>query len=111
MSIARQADVIAALSTEALRGTVRHLHPSEYFTLILFSSREFCVLFFQSGLHASRPHLGQNLVAERLRSLLISEVHPSEISKSHANCGRVQDAYSIRCVPQVRFYPMNFLSS
>ncbi|CAF3886757.1 unnamed protein product [Rotaria magnacalcarata] len=80
MSIARQADVIAALSTEALRGTVRHLHPK---------------------LHASRPHLGQNLVAERLRSLLISEVHPSEISKSHANCGRVQDAYSIRCVPQV----------
>ncbi|CAM4838567.1 unnamed protein product [Rotaria magnacalcarata] len=80
MSIARQADVIAALSTDALRGTVRHLHPK---------------------IHSSRPHLGQSVVAERLRSLLASELHPSEISKSHSNCGRVQDAYSIRCVPQI----------
>jgi histidine ammonia-lyase len=31
ISIAHQADIIAALSTEALRGTVRHLHPSNYF--------------------------------------------------------------------------------
>ncbi|CAF0952561.1 unnamed protein product [Rotaria sp. Silwood1] len=78
--IARQADIIAALSTEALRGTVRHLHPN---------------------LHASRPHVGQNLVAERLRALLSSPLYPSAISESHANCGRVQDAYSIRCVPQI----------
>ncbi|CAF3782858.1 unnamed protein product [Rotaria socialis] len=62
MSIARQADVIAALSTDALRGTVRHLHPK---------------------IHSSRPHRGQSVVAARLRSLLASEVHPSEISKSH----------------------------
>ncbi|UJR08832.1 hypothetical protein I4U23_013086 [Adineta vaga] len=78
--LARQADVIAALSTEALRGSVRHLHPS---------------------LHASRPHHGQNLVAQRLRSLLTSPFYPSAISNSHANCGKVQDAYSIRCIPQV----------
>ncbi|CAF5091559.1 unnamed protein product, partial [Rotaria sp. Silwood1] len=51
-------------------------------------------------LHASRPHVGQNLVAERLRALLSSPLYPSAISESHANCGRVQDAYSIRCVPQ-----------
>ncbi|CAF3349720.1 unnamed protein product [Rotaria socialis] len=80
MSIARQADVIAALSTDALRGTVRHLHPK---------------------IHSSRPHRGQSVVAARLRSLLASEVHPSEISKSHSNSGRVQDAYSILCVPQI----------
>ncbi|CAF1208876.1 unnamed protein product [Rotaria sordida] len=78
--IARQADVVAALSTDALRGTVRHLHPD---------------------LHSSRPHVGQNLVAERLRALLSSPLHPSAISDSHANCGRVQDAYSIRCIPQI----------
>ncbi len=103
ISLARQADVIAALSTEALRGTVRHLHPSKYlldvFLLIL-------VLFIQE-LHSSRPHYGQNLVAQRLRSLLTSAFHPSEISDSHVNCGKVQDAYSIRCVPQVCFYLIN----
>jgi hypothetical protein len=32
ISLARQADIIAALSTEALRGTVRHLHPSQFFS-------------------------------------------------------------------------------
>lgn len=92
------------MSTEALRGTVRHLHPSKFF----FSG---CFLSFVEiiGLHASRPHAGQNLVAQRMRSLLTSPLHPSEISNSHANCGKVQDAYSIRCIPQVSsFYRMNF---
>ena len=56
---------------------------------------------FSQGLHASRPHHGQNLVAQRLRALLSSELYPSDISKSHAFCGKVQDAYSIRCIPQV----------
>ena len=54
-----------------------------------------------AGLHASRPHPGQNLVAQRLRALLNSSFYPSAISQSHANCGKVQDAYSIRCIPQV----------
>ncbi|CAF1055218.1 unnamed protein product [Adineta ricciae] len=80
IALARQADIIAALSTEALRGTVRHLHPH---------------------LHACRPHNGQNLVAQRLRSLLSSQLYRSDIFDSHINCGKVQDAYSIRCVPQV----------
>lgn len=52
-------------------------------------------------LHASRPHTGQNLVAQRLRALLVSDFYPSTISHSHINCGKVQDAYSIRCIPQV----------
>ena len=60
--------------------------------------------FFKLDLHASRPHSGQNLVAQRLRSLLHSEFYPSAIYKSHVNCGKVQDAYSIRCIPQVSFH-------
>jgi histidine ammonia-lyase len=52
-------------------------------------------------LHASRPHPGQNLVAQRLRALLTSSFYPSAIAQSHVNCGKVQDAYSIRCIPQV----------
>lgn len=45
--------------------------------------------------------MGQNLVAQRLRALLNSQLYSSEISQSHINCGKVQDAYSIRCIPQV----------
>ncbi len=36
ISLARQADIIASLSTEALRGTVRHLHPSEYIFFVYY---------------------------------------------------------------------------
>jgi len=48
-----------------------------------------------------RPHKGQILVARRLRSLLHSETYPSEIAQSHRFCDRVQDAYTLRCTPQV----------
>ena len=53
------------------------------------------------GIHRNRPHKGQRLVAKRFQSLLHSEVHPSEISISHRFCDRVQDAYTLRCCPQV----------
>ena len=105
ISLARQADVIAAMSTEALRGAVRHLHPSEYIPFLFYFQG---YLSLSSGLHASRPHTGQNLVAQRMRSLLTSPLHPSTIHASHANCGKVQDAYSIRCIPQVRTYSSRF---
>lgn len=78
--IARQADIIAAMSLEVLKGT----------------TRAFDVLIQQV-----RPHVGQRRVAERLRSLLHSSVYPSEIAESHRFCNRVQDAYTLRCCPQV----------
>nr|XP_023997688.1 histidine ammonia-lyase-like [Salvelinus alpinus] len=52
-------------------------------------------------IHAVRPHPGQIEVALRLRSLLHSDVFPSQISDSHRTCDRVQDAYTLRCIPQV----------
>ncbi|XP_072328031.1 histidine ammonia-lyase-like [Scyliorhinus torazame] len=78
--ISRQADIIAALTLEVLKGTTRG---------------------FDSGIHALRPHPGQIEVAARFRSLLHSDVHPSEIAGSHRFCDRVQDPYSLRCCPQV----------
>ena len=78
--VARQADVVAALTLEVLKGTSRA---------------------FDSDVHALRPHKGQILVARRLRSLLHSETYPSEIAQSHRFCDRVQDAYTLRCTPQV----------
>lgn len=45
----------------------------------------------------ARPHFGQKVIARLLRTLL----EGSQIRESHRNCPRVQDAYSIRCIPQV----------
>jgi len=78
--IAKQADVIAALSLEVLKGTTRA---------------------FDALIQQVRPHVGQRRVAERLRSLLHSRIHHSEIAESHRFCNRVQDAYTLRCCPQV----------
>ena len=70
------ADVVGALSLEAYEGS-----PSP----------------FKSELHEIRPFKGTQLVAERMRNLLKG----SEIAFSHVDCGRVQDPYSLRCIPQV----------
>ncbi|XP_046985469.1 histidine ammonia-lyase-like [Schistocerca americana] len=78
--IARQADVAAALTLEVLKGTSRA---------------------FDSDVQMIRPHKGQIAVAKRLRALLHSEFYPSQIAESHRFCNRVQDAYTLRCCPQV----------
>lgn len=75
--LADQADEVAALSLEALRG-----------------SR----MPFDARIHAARPHPGQVAVAARLRDLLGPT---SPVAESHRDCHRVQDAYSLRCIPQV----------
>jgi len=74
--LADSADVICAMTLDALRGTPRAFDPR---------------------LHAARPHPGQMESAARLRQLL----EGSEIRDSHIACRRVQDAYSLRCAPQV----------
>ncbi|XP_068242640.1 histidine ammonia-lyase-like [Palaemon carinicauda] len=79
-TIARQADVVAGLSLEVLKGTSKA---------------------FDSDVHKLRKHKGQNDVASRLRGLLHSDTYPSEIAESHRFCNRVQDAYTLRCCPQV----------
>jgi histidine ammonia-lyase len=52
---------------------------------------------FDERLHELRPFHGNKLVAQRLRLLL----KDSDIMQSHVDCGRVQDPYSLRCMPQV----------
>ncbi|XP_065067185.1 histidine ammonia-lyase-like [Rhopilema esculentum] len=79
-AIARQADVIASLSLEVLKGSTKAFHPL---------------------IHEARPHPGQGLVAKSMRALLHSDVFPSEIAESHRFCHKVQDAYTLRCCPQV----------
>ncbi len=74
--LARATDIAAALAIDGLRGSY---HP------------------FEPRLHAPRPYAGQQASAANLLRLL----NGSPINKSHENCGRVQDAYSMRCAPQV----------
>ncbi len=70
------ADVICALTLDALAGTDAA---------------------FDKSVHEARPHPGQGESARRIRHLLDG----SAIRESHRDCGRVQDAYSLRCSPQV----------
>ncbi len=70
------ADILAAMSLEALQGSIRP---------------------FDTRIHRLRPHPGQAKVAENIRLLL----QDSQILESHRHCGKVQDPYSLRCVPQV----------
>ena len=70
------ADVIGAMSCDALQGTI---------------------VAFDERIQQARPHAGQIKTAANLRRLL----EESEIRRSHRDCGRVQDAYSMRCIPQV----------
>ena len=73
---ARIADLAGAMSLEALKGTARA---------------------FDARVVGARPHPGQILVAAGLRAMLSD----STIADSHKDCGKVQDPYSLRCMPQV----------
>ena len=74
--LARIADVAGAMTVEATRSSLKPFDPR---------------------IQEVRPHPGQAVCAANLRRLLDS----SEVMTSHADCAKVQDAYSLRCMPQV----------
>lgn len=74
--LCKVADVVGSLSFEAMRSSI---------------------LPFDERIQNVRLHLGQRIVAANFRKLL----RDSQIIPSHKDCLRVQDAYSIRCIPQV----------
>jgi len=76
LQLEKTADILAAMSLEALQGS-----------LVPFSAQ----------IQDVRPHPGQMRVAQNVRALL----KQSEILESHRECGKVQDPYCLRCVPQV----------
>ncbi len=75
-NLAKTADIAAATTLEAARGSAAP---------------------FDARIHEARPHAGQRDVAANVRRLL----RGSSILPSHAHCAKVQDPYSLRCVPQV----------
>jgi len=74
--VARAADIAAAMSIDALRGSI---HP------------------FEPRIHEARPFAGQLRSAANIEALM----RGSGINHSHEHCGKVQDAYSLRCAAQV----------
>ena len=74
--LARAADIAAALSIDGLQGSRRPFDPR---------------------IHAARGFAGQSASAANLAALTAG----SAINAAHADCGRVQDAYSMRCAAQV----------
>jgi histidine ammonia-lyase len=76
LRLLRTADVAGALTLDALKGTD---------------------VAFDARIHDARPHPGQRASAANLRRLLAG----SPLRESHRDCGKVQDAYSLRCIPQV----------
>lgn len=75
-NVLASANIISAMMVEGLQGSEKPFH---------------------SQLHQLRPYPANIAVAEQIRKLL----QGSEIMKSHADCAKVQDPYSLRCIPQV----------
>ncbi len=76
LKLVKAADLVAAMAVDALKGTDAAFDPR---------------------IHAARPHPGQTASAANLAALLKG----SALRESHRNCEVVQDAYSLRCAPQV----------
>ncbi|MGB1696970.1 MAG: histidine ammonia-lyase [Thermoplasmatota archaeon] len=76
LGLLEDSQIVAAMSLEALMGSLAPFDPR---------------------VHALRPHPGQTAVAAAIRA----HTEGSEIMQSHVGCDRVQDAYSLRCIPQV----------
>ena len=74
--LADSAQIVAAMSLEALKGTASA---------------------FDLNISKVRPHRGQLHVTKNMLALL----EGSEIMVSHHDCPKIQDAYSLRCIPQV----------
>lgn len=77
LTLFQSADIIAAMSLDAIRGTLRA---------------------FDARIHQVRKQSSQGLVAENFRQLFAGH---DAIRESHATCEKVQDPYSFRCIPQV----------
>lgn len=76
LNLIKVADILAAMSLEALQGSAAPFDPR---------------------IHEIRPHPGQKETADNIRLML----RGSEIMASHRDCGKIQDPYCLRCVPQV----------
>ncbi len=76
INLVKNSDIAASMTLEALKGTKKA---------------------FDKRIHEKRAYKGQKDTAENMRKILVE----SEIMESHKDCGKVQDSYTLRCIPQV----------
>jgi histidine ammonia-lyase len=89
--------LMAAAGALAVRDAQRLLEAAIVAVALSLEAFKGSTVPFDERLHAIRGHPGPARVAARLRALLAG----SEVVASHADCGRVQDPYTLRCAPQV----------
>src|SRR5215217_3777168 len=89
--------LMAAAGGLAVREAARLVDAAVVATALSLEAFKGSTVPFDARLNGLRPQPGQQAVAERLRALLAG----SPVVESHADCGCVQDPYTLRCAPQV----------
>jgi histidine ammonia-lyase len=97
LAIINGTHLMAAAGTLALRDAQRLLDAAVVAVALSLEAFKGSTVPFDARLHALRGQPGPAAIAERLRALLDG----SPVVASHADCGRVQDPYTLRCAPQV----------
>lgn len=98
LALVNGTQVMTAIGVLSLLGAERLVETTEVAGSLSLEAMRGSRAPFREEIHEARPHHGQLESAGRLRVILADR---SEIAESHAECDRVQDAYSLRCMPQV----------
>ena len=97
ISLINGTQAMLAVGALALLAAETLVDPADVLGGLCCDARKGTDTAFDERSHRARPHRGQIKTAANLRQML----EGSQIRESHRECGRVQDAYSLRCIPQV----------
>jgi histidine ammonia-lyase len=97
LAIINGTHLMAAAGALAVRDAERLLDAATVAVALCLEAFKGSTVPFDARLHGLRPQPGPAKVAQRLSALLAG----SPVVQSHADCGRVQDPYTLRCAPQV----------
>jgi len=97
LSLINGTSLMVSLLADSERRLERLLPLADLILAVSMESRSCSAKPADLRVHSARPHIGQSLVAERIRLFMEN----SDNLEAHTNCEKVQDAYSFRCAPQV----------
>jgi len=97
LSLINGTQLMSAYGTFVLHKTIRLLKLADLVSAMSLEALQGSITPFDKKIHDIRPHRGQIRTARNIRKLL----EESEILESHRDCGKVQDPYCLRCIPQV----------
>ncbi|MCB9754402.1 MAG: histidine ammonia-lyase [Myxococcales bacterium] len=97
LSLINGTQVMTAIGALALHDAAELVVAADVLGALTLDATLGSIAAFDPRIHAGKPHPGQRASASLIRAL----VNGSPLNDSHRDCGRVQDAYSLRCMPQV----------